>query len=69
MDTTKTAILHICVTTINIARLGQLPVNVIAMVTHGHGDGVYAHYLTNCWFGELYNTITSIAKLLFFLQI
>ena len=44
--------------------LGQHPMNVIGMVTHGHGDGAYAHYSTDLWPGDSNYTISSIAKLL-----
>lgn len=64
MDTAKTAIPRMRVTTKYTASLGQLPINVTGMVTHGHGDGAYAHYSTDCWPANLNYTISSITRLL-----
>jgi hypothetical protein len=44
MDTAKTALPRMRVTTKATQGLGQLPMNVTGMVAHGHGDGAYAHY-------------------------
>ena len=49
MDTAKTALLRMRVITKATQGLGQFPMNVIAMVLHGHGDGAYAHYSLHCW--------------------
>ena len=64
MDTAKTAIPRMQVTTKLTSALGQLPMNVTGMVTHGHGDGAYAHYSTDLWPGDSNYTISSIARLL-----
>ena len=63
MDTTKIALLRMRVTTKATQGLGQLPMNVIGMVSHGQGDGAYAHYSPHCWPGESNATISSLARL------
>ena len=37
--------------------------NVTGMVSHGHGDGAYAHYSPHCWPGDSNATILSLARL------
>ena len=64
MDTIKTVIPSMRVVTKFNAPLGWLPMNVTGMVTHGQGDGVYAHYSTDLRPGDSNYTISSIAKLL-----
>jgi hypothetical protein len=44
--------------------LGQLSINITGMVTHGHGDGAYAHYSTDLWPVDSNYTISSLARLL-----
>ena len=63
MDTAKTALLRMRVTTKATQGLGQLPMNVTGMVSHGHGDGAYAHYSPHCWLGDSNATISSLARL------
>ena len=46
------------------SRLGQIPISVIGMLMHGHGDRVYAHYSTAFWPGDLNFTISSICLVL-----
>jgi hypothetical protein len=48
-DIAKTTIPCMRVITKYTAELGHLPINVIGMVTHKYGDGVYAHYSIDCW--------------------
>ena len=60
MDTAKTALLRMLVTTKATQGLGQLPMNVTGMVSHGHGDGAYAHYSPHCWPGDSNATISSL---------
>jgi hypothetical protein len=64
MDSNKTAIPRMQVTTKLTAALGQLPINVIHMVTHGHGHGAYAHYSTDLWPTDSNYTISSLARLI-----
>jgi hypothetical protein len=63
MDTAKTALPRMRVTTKATQGLGQLPMNVTGMVAHGHGDGAYAHYAPQCWPGDSNATISSLARL------
>ena len=63
MDTAKTALPRMHVTTKATQGLGQLPMNVTGMVSHGHGDGTYAHYSLHCWPGDSNATISSLARL------
>ena len=68
MDTVKTAIPCMRVTTKLTASLDQFPINVTGMVTHGHGDGAYAHYLIDLWPRDLNFTISSLARLMQWLK-
>jgi len=63
MDTSKTALPRMPVTTKATQGLGQIPMSVIGMVAHGHGDGAYAHYAPSCWPGDSNFTISSLARL------
>ena len=63
MDTAKTALPRMRVTTKATQGLGQLSMNVTGMVSHGHGDGAYAHYSPHCWPGDSNATISSLARL------
>ena len=40
--------------------LGQIPISVTGMLTHGHGDGANTHYSTTFWPRESNFTIFSI---------
>ena len=44
--------------------LGQIPRSVTEMLTHGHSNGVYAHYSTAFWPGDSNFTISSICRVL-----
>ena len=46
MDHTKSAIPRMQRSTKATCGLGQIPISVTRMLTHGHGDGAYAHYST-----------------------
>ena len=63
MDTAKTALPRMHVTTKATQGLNQLPMNVIGMVSHGHKDGAYAHYSPHCWPGDSNATILLLARL------
>ena len=67
MDTSKTALPIMRVTTKATQRLGQFPLSVTRMAAHGHGDGAYVHYAPSCWLGDSNFTISSLARL--FLQL
>ena len=64
MDHTKTAIPRMHPTMKATSGLGQIPISVTRMLTHGHGDGVYAHYSTTFWPGDSNFTISSICRVL-----
>ena len=63
MDTAKTALPQMRITTKATQGLGQFPMNVSGMVSHGHGDGAYAHYSRHCWLGDSNAIISSLARL------
>ena len=64
MDHTKTASPRMQRTTKATSGLGQIPISVTGMLTHGHGDGAYAHYSTAFWPGDSNFTISSICRVL-----
>ena len=64
MDHTKSAIPQMQRTSKVTFRLGHIPIYVIGMLKHGHGDGTYAHYLTAFWHGDSNFTISSICQVL-----
>ena len=64
MDTKKTALPRMRVTTKSTAGLGQIPMSVTGMVAHGHADGAYAHYAPSTWPADSSFTILSLARLL-----
>jgi hypothetical protein len=64
MDHTKTAIPRMQLHTKATAGLGQIPISLTGMLTHGHGDGAYAHYATAFWPGDLNFTISSVCRIL-----
>ena len=63
MDIAKTALPQMHVTTKATQSLGQLPMNVIGMISHGYEDGAYAHYSPHCWPRDSNATISSLARL------
>ena len=63
MDTAKTALPRMRITTKATQGLGQLPMNVTGMVSHGDGDGAYAHYSSHYWLGDSNATISLLARL------
>ena len=63
MNTTKIALPRMRVTTKATQGLGQLPMNVTGMVSHGHRDGAYALYSPHCWLGESNATTSLLARL------
>ena len=64
MDHTKSAIPQMQRSTKATSGLGQIPISVTGMLTHGHGDGAYAHYSTAFWPGDSNFTISSICRVL-----
>ena len=64
MDHTKSAIPRMQRSTKATCGLGQIPISVTGMLTHGHGDGAYAHYSTAFWPEDSNFTISSICRVL-----
>jgi hypothetical protein len=64
MDHTKTAIPRMQRHTKATAGLGQIPISLTGMLTHGHSDEAYAHYATTFWLGDSNFTISSICRVL-----
>ena len=64
MDTKKTTLPKMRVTTKATAGLGQIPMSVTRMVAHGHADGAYAHYAPSTWPADSNFMISSLARLL-----
>jgi hypothetical protein len=58
MDHTKSAIPRIQRIANATLRLGQTPIFVTRMLTHGHGNGEYTHFIA-LWHGDS-NFITSL---------
>ena len=64
MDHTKSAIPRMQRSTKATSGLGQIPISVTGMLTHGHGDGAYAHYSKAFWLRDSNFTISSICRVL-----
>ena len=64
MDHTKSAIPRMLRSMKATCGLGQIPISVTGMLTHGHGDGAYAHYSTAFRPGDSNFTISSICRVL-----
>ena len=64
MDTSKTALPRIRVTTKATQGMGQFPISITGMVAHGHANGAYAHYAPSCWPRDLNFTISLLARLI-----
>jgi hypothetical protein len=64
MDYTKTAIPWMQRITKATSRLGQIPISLTGMLTHGHGDGAYAHYSTALWPMDSNFTISCLCRAL-----
>ena len=64
MDTKKTTLPRMHVTTKATQGLGQIPMSVTGMVAHGHADGAYAHYSPSTWPADSSFIISSLARLL-----
>jgi hypothetical protein len=64
MDHTKTAIPRMQRITKATSGLGQIPISLTGMLTHGHGDGAYAHYSTALWPADSNFTISSLCRVL-----
>jgi len=60
IDTTKIAIPRMQRITKAIVGLGQILISYTNMLTHGHGNGAYAHDATSLWLGDSNFTISSL---------
>jgi hypothetical protein len=61
MDSQKTTLPCLRVITKGSCGLGQLPMTLTSMLTHGHGDGTYANFSTDFWKRDSNFTISSLA--------
>jgi hypothetical protein len=64
MDHTKTAIPRMQRITKATSGLGQIPISLTGMLTHGHGDGAYAHYSMALWPVDSNFTISFLCRVL-----
>jgi hypothetical protein len=64
MDHTKTAIPRMQKITKATSGLGQIPISLLGMLTHGHSDGAYAHYSTALWSVDSNFTISFLCHVL-----
>jgi hypothetical protein len=64
MDHTKTAIPRMQRITKATSGLGQIPISLTRMLTHGYSDGAYAHYSTALWPTDSNFTISSLYRVL-----
>jgi hypothetical protein len=62
MDSRKTALPRLRVITKGSNGLGQLPMTLTGMLTHGHGDGAYSDFSTDFWPRDSNFTISSLAS-------
>ena len=63
MDTAKTTLLRMWVTTKATQGLGQPPMNITSMVAYGHADGAYTYYSPQCWPRDSNATISFLVRL------
>ena len=64
MNTRKSCILRLSTPTKAIANVGQIPMSLIGILIHGHGDGTYAHYGTTLWPSDSNYFISSLCCVL-----
>jgi hypothetical protein len=64
IDHTKTTIPRMQRITKATSGLGLIPISLTGMLTHGHGDGAYAHYSTALWPADSNFTISSLCRVL-----
>jgi hypothetical protein len=64
MNYTKTAIPRMQRITKATSGLGQIPISLTRMLTHGYSDGAYAHYSTALWPTDSNFTISSLYRVL-----
>jgi hypothetical protein len=64
MDHVKTTLPRLQVANKMICGLGQLPIMLMGMIVHGHGDERYAQYSNKLWPNDPNFTIGSLLRLL-----
>ena len=64
MDHSKIASLHFLYKNKTRDSLSRLPISMIGMIVHGHGDNWYAHFGLDPYLSNSNHTVDSIAKLL-----
>ena len=64
MDHSKTSSLHFFHKSKHMDSLLKLPISVMEMIAHSHGDVPYAHYGLDIFPSDFNHTVSSIAKLL-----
>jgi hypothetical protein len=64
MDHSKTTLPRLQVKNKMVVRLGQLPITLIGMIVHGHGDEVFDQYSNELWLNDLNFTIGCLLCLL-----
>jgi hypothetical protein len=63
MDHAKTTLLRLQVAKKMICGLGQLPITLMGIIAHGHGNERYAQYSNELWPNDLNFTIGSLLRL------
>ncbi len=64
MDHAKTMLLRLQMCNKMISRLGQLPITLMSVIVHNHGDEGYAQYSNELWPNDPNFTIGSLLLLL-----
>ncbi len=64
MDCAKTTLQRLVMANKMICRLGQLPITLMGMIAHGHGDERYAQYSIESWLNDPNFMIESLLQLL-----
>jgi hypothetical protein len=60
MDHSKTALPRLQVKNKMVVGLGQLPITLTEMITHGHGDDAFSQYSNELWPNDPNFTIGSL---------
>jgi hypothetical protein len=64
MEHSKTILPRLQVKNKMVVGLGELPIMLIGMIIHGHGDEAFAQYSNELWPNDLNFTIRSLLHLL-----
>jgi hypothetical protein len=60
MDQSKTTLPQFQMKNKMVSRLGQLPMTLIGMIAHGHGDKTFIQYFNELWPNNLNFTIGTL---------